>query len=81
MRLHGALADEQPAGDLGVGQAERDFAKYVRLAIGQPPQLCGGRDARVGVLPQQPLDQARGDRGLAAGGGAVGRNDGDKVIL
>ena len=61
MRLHGGLGDEQPAGDLGVGQAAGDEGSTSRSrAVKQAGPR--GRPSRPGTAGE-PVDQPAGRAG------------------
>jgi predicted MFS family arabinose efflux permease len=77
------LGDDEPRGDLGVGEPAGDRAQNLELAIGERVQARGPRGRRaslgqpVGVGVEQPAGDAGGDDGVPARHGA---DPGEQVV-
>jgi hypothetical protein len=69
MRLDGALADEQVAGDLGVGPASDERDQHLAFSFGEPAELGRGPRAAAGKTLDQPASERGRDQGVAVGRG------------
>ena len=60
MVVHGLGGDEQPAGDLVVGQPVADQLEHLVLAAGQAGRVLPGRTARAGRDEREPRSRSSG---------------------